>query len=113
MANFVRRWTSDDIGKLKEMAGKQSREKIAAELGRGPSAIAVKAHQLRISLRWKGLSHHTAATTGLTRFRTVNSTLDLGSENAQVSREPSRFFGSVARSRISAHSAASLRSFSN
>ncbi|MET4474133.1 hypothetical protein ABIA95_007984 [Bradyrhizobium sp. LA8.1] len=63
MANLVRRWTSDDIGKLKEMAGKHSREKIAAELGRGPSAIAVKAHQLNISLRC-GRSDHTAEKTG-------------------------------------------------
>jgi hypothetical protein len=64
MSHFVRRWSSDDIGKLKAMAGKYPREKIAAELERGPSAIAVKAHQLRISLRWKGLSDHSARTPG-------------------------------------------------
>ena len=56
MSHFVRRWSSDDIEKLKAMAGKYSREQIAAELERGPSAIAVKAHQLRISLQCKGLA---------------------------------------------------------
>jgi hypothetical protein len=40
--------------------------KAAAELERGPSAIAVKAHQLRISLRRKGLTVHTANTPGST-----------------------------------------------
>jgi hypothetical protein len=63
MANSVRRWTASEIEKLQEMAGKQPREKIAAELGRGPGAIAIKAHQLGISLRWMP-TRHTAKTLG-------------------------------------------------
>lgn len=46
-----KRWTADDIAKLKNLAQKQTRKVIAAELGRSPSATAVKAHQLGISLR--------------------------------------------------------------
>ena len=61
MSQFVRRWSSDDIEKLKSMAGKYSRQKIAAELERGPTAVAVKAHQLRISLRL-GLPEQTTET---------------------------------------------------
>ena len=65
MSQFVRRWSSDDIEKLKSMAGKYSRQKIAAELERGPTAVAVKAHQLRISLQL-GLPDHTANSQGST-----------------------------------------------
>lgn len=64
MSHFVRRWTTSDIEKLKAMAGKHSRQKIASELERGQSAISVKAHQLRISLRVKGLPDPTAAGRG-------------------------------------------------
>jgi hypothetical protein len=46
-----KRWTADDIAKLKNLAQKQTRKAIAAELGRSPSATAVKAHQLGISLK--------------------------------------------------------------
>jgi len=46
-----KRWTADDIAKLKNLAQKQRCEAIAAELGRSPSATAVKAHQLGVSLR--------------------------------------------------------------
>jgi hypothetical protein len=46
-----RRWTADDIAKLKNLAQKQTRKAIAAELDRSPSATAVKAHQLGISLK--------------------------------------------------------------
>jgi hypothetical protein len=46
-----RRWTADDIAKLKNLAQKQTRKVIASELGRSPSATAVKAHQLGISLK--------------------------------------------------------------
>jgi hypothetical protein len=46
-----RRWTADDIAKLKNLAQKQPRQVIAAELGRSPSATAVKAHQLKLSLK--------------------------------------------------------------
>jgi hypothetical protein len=46
-----RRWTADDIAKLKNMAQKQRPADIAAQLGRSVSATAVKAHQLNVSLR--------------------------------------------------------------
>ena len=47
-----REWTNDDIAKLKSMAGKVRAEVIAAELGRTVGSTAVKAHELRISLRY-------------------------------------------------------------
>ena len=46
-----RRWTADDIAKLKNLAQKQPRLIIAAELGQSPSATSVKAHQLGLSLK--------------------------------------------------------------
>jgi hypothetical protein len=46
-----RRWTDDDIALLINMAGKQPSAKIAGMLGRGMSAVAVKAHELRLSLK--------------------------------------------------------------
>jgi hypothetical protein len=46
-----KRWTADDIAKLKNLAQKQTRKAIAAELGRSPSATSVKAHQLGLSLK--------------------------------------------------------------
>jgi hypothetical protein len=46
-----KRWTTDDIAKLKNLAQKQTRKAIAAELGRSPSATSVKAHHLGISLK--------------------------------------------------------------
>ena len=49
---MLRRWSEDDLAKLQSMAGKYPAKHIAAELGRGLSAM-VKAHQLRISLRMK------------------------------------------------------------
>jgi len=45
-----RRWSADDIAKLRSMARKFPTSTIAAELGRGHSATVMKAHQLRISL---------------------------------------------------------------
>ena len=52
MPKFIsRRWTAEDIAKLKNMAGRDPAAQIAAELGRGPSATRVKAHFLKISLR--------------------------------------------------------------
>jgi hypothetical protein len=44
-----KRWTADDIAKVKNLAQKQTRKVITAELGRSPPATAVKAHQLGIS----------------------------------------------------------------
>jgi hypothetical protein len=46
-----KRWTAEDIAKLKNLAQKQRREVIAAELGRSPYATTVKAHQLALSLK--------------------------------------------------------------
>ena len=46
-----KRWSADDIAKLKNLAQKQRCEVIAAELGRSPSATAGKAHQLKLSLK--------------------------------------------------------------
>jgi hypothetical protein len=46
-----RRWTADDIAKLKNMAQKEPRADVAAQLGRSVSATSVKAHQLGISLK--------------------------------------------------------------
>ncbi|MGY4363819.1 hypothetical protein ACVW0J_010376 [Bradyrhizobium sp. i1.7.7] len=56
MADPVRHpWTSEEIEKLKAMAGNHRREKIAAELNRGAPAVALKAHQLGISLRYHAM----------------------------------------------------------
>jgi hypothetical protein len=49
-----KRWTADDIAKLKNLAQKQRREDIAAELGRSLSATSLKAHQLGVSLKAPG-----------------------------------------------------------
>jgi hypothetical protein len=48
-----RRWSADDVAKLKIMAQRFPASQIAAELGRGLSATMVKAHELRLSLRMK------------------------------------------------------------
>ena len=46
-----RRWSADDIAKLKNMAQKEPSAKVAEQLGRSVAATAVKAHQLGISLK--------------------------------------------------------------
>lgn len=46
-----RRWTADDISSLKKLAQKCPTAQIAARLGRSASATAVKAHQLKLSLK--------------------------------------------------------------
>jgi hypothetical protein len=46
-----KRWTADDIAKLKNLAQKQRRDVIASELGRSPSSTAVMAHKLGLSLK--------------------------------------------------------------
>jgi hypothetical protein len=47
-----RRWSADDVTKLRQLlAGIHPRNAIAAHLGRAPSALAVKAHQLKVSLK--------------------------------------------------------------
>jgi hypothetical protein len=43
-------WTDEDVAKLRSMARKHPPEEIAKELGRGVSAVRVKAHKLRMSL---------------------------------------------------------------
>jgi hypothetical protein len=48
---IFKRWTADDIAKLKNLAQKQRCVSIAAELGRSPSATAVKTHQPGLSLK--------------------------------------------------------------
>jgi hypothetical protein len=50
----TRRWTNDDIEKLRNMAQKKRPAEIAAELGRSLGATSVKAHQLKLSLRVAG-----------------------------------------------------------
>ena len=45
-----RRWSADDIAKLRSMARKFPTSTIASELGRGHSATVMKAHELRVSL---------------------------------------------------------------
>ena len=46
-----RRWSADDIAKLKNMAQKERCANVAAQLGRSVGATAVKAHELGISLK--------------------------------------------------------------
>ena len=48
-----RRWTPEEISKLKSMAQKYPSAKIAEELGRGLAATVVKAHWLKMSLRYR------------------------------------------------------------
>ena len=47
----MKRWTPEEISKLKNMAQKYPAAKIAEELGRGVAATMVKAHELKVSLR--------------------------------------------------------------
>jgi hypothetical protein len=48
-----RRWTDEDIEKLRRLARTMPTAQIAAELERGISATIMKAHELGISLRLK------------------------------------------------------------
>jgi hypothetical protein len=50
---IMKRWTPEEIAKLKDMAHKYPAAKIAEALGRGYSAVFVKAHELKLSLRLK------------------------------------------------------------
>jgi hypothetical protein len=45
-----KRWTADDIAKLKNMAQKLPSE-IASQLGRSTAATRVQAHKMKLSLR--------------------------------------------------------------
>jgi bifunctional pyridoxal-dependent enzyme with beta-cystathionase and maltose regulon repressor activities len=51
-----RRWTADEIAKLKNLAQRHPRAEIAAKLGRSVAATTVKAHQLKLSLRMRNQS---------------------------------------------------------
>jgi hypothetical protein len=51
MPYAVRRWSNEDIAKLKSMAQKYPAAAIAAQLGRSAAATIVKAHELKLSLR--------------------------------------------------------------
>ena len=51
MSKPGRRWTGEDIQKLKSLAQKYPTASIAGQLGRSVSALAVKAHELKLSLR--------------------------------------------------------------
>ena len=46
-----RRWTADDIARLKNLARKYPAAAIARQLGRSAAATALKAHELKLSLR--------------------------------------------------------------
>jgi len=46
-----KRWSDDDIAKLRGMAEKMPPTQIAAALGRGVAAVTTKAHELKLSLR--------------------------------------------------------------
>jgi hypothetical protein len=51
MPNSIRRWSEDDITKLKNLAQNRPTAAIAAQLGRSTAATIVKAHELKLSLR--------------------------------------------------------------
>ena len=52
MPNFnSRRWTKEDIAKLKNLAQKYPTASVAGQLGRTAAATAIKAHELKLSLR--------------------------------------------------------------
>ena len=51
MPYTIRRWSDDDIAKLKSMAQKYPAAAIAAQLDRSTAATIVKAHELNLSLR--------------------------------------------------------------
>jgi hypothetical protein len=46
-----KRWTADDIAKLKSMAQKHPSAEIASQLGRSTGATIVQAHKMKLSLR--------------------------------------------------------------
>lgn len=66
------RWTDDEIAKLKSLAGKLPAKDIAAELGRSPGSLAVRASKLKITLRcnrngrrvWAANRSHAQSSTG-------------------------------------------------
>jgi hypothetical protein len=53
MANYTRRWIANDIETLRRLAGVRPAAEIATQLRRTQGSLAVKAHDLKISLRIK------------------------------------------------------------
>jgi bifunctional pyridoxal-dependent enzyme with beta-cystathionase and maltose regulon repressor activities len=51
-----RRWTGDEIAKLRNLAQRHPRAVIAAKLGRSVAATTLKAHELKLSLRMRDQS---------------------------------------------------------
>ena len=51
MTQQRRRWTYEDVAKLKSMAQKCPSAQIASEIGRPLASVRQKAHDLAISLR--------------------------------------------------------------
>jgi hypothetical protein len=51
MRRNIRRWSDEDITKLKSMAQKYPTAAIAAQLGRSAAATLLKAHELKLWLR--------------------------------------------------------------
>jgi hypothetical protein len=49
-----KRWSTEDIAKLNDMAQKIPFTEIASQLGRTPGATVVQAHKMKISLRCLG-----------------------------------------------------------
>jgi hypothetical protein len=52
MPESNRRWSEEDISKLKSLAGKMPVGQIAAKLGRTEGAVMVEASKLKLSLRF-------------------------------------------------------------
>ena len=63
----MRRWSEDEIARLRDMAQKMPVRQIAAELGRGVAAVTVKAHELKLSLRMKAQGEPSSRSDGDTR----------------------------------------------
>jgi hypothetical protein len=53
MHHTGRRWSENDIAKLKALAQKYPVAIIAQQLGRSVSTVSKKAHKLKLSLRMK------------------------------------------------------------
>jgi hypothetical protein len=62
--NF-RRWTADDIVKLRNLAQKHPAAAIAAQLGRSIGATAVQAHKLKLSLKMLRQTNEEPALSGV------------------------------------------------
>ena len=79
MARSNRRWTGADMLKLKDLAQKYPAATIAEQLGRSPTALAVKAHELQLSstwqnanVRWRSPTHRGLGVDHDRMYRTCN-----------------------------------------